>query len=230
MSDPERDARADRALHEARREATAVLFVDVALLAGLAALDKAYGWSIVGLPWWAWLALAAPALLLMVLLLAVPLAELSPGRLRNGGFVLLGLLIASDAIAVGVLLVALAGANAGSLSAGELFAHGMVVWLSNTITFGLLFWQLDEGGPRVRAEQGRTDPDFEFPQDARPRSDWSPRLSDYLYVALTNAIAVSPTDTMPLTRRAKGLMAVESLISYAVVILILARAVNVVGT
>ncbi len=229
-SGPERDARARRALHEARHEATAVLCFDVALYAGLAAVDKAYGWAIIGLPWWAWLVLAAPALLLMVLLLAVPLAELSPGRFRNGGIVMLGLLIAANAIAVGVLLVALAGANAGSLSAGELFAHGMVVWLSTIITFGLLFWQLDEGGPQLRAERVRADPDFEFPQDARQRSDWSPRLSDYLYVALTNAIAVSPTDTMPLTRRAKGLMAVESLISYAVVILVLARAVNVVGT
>jgi hypothetical protein len=34
---------------------------------------------------------------------------------------------------------------------------------------------------------------------------------------------------MPLTRRAKGLMAVEPLISYAVVILVVARAVNVLG-
>jgi uncharacterized membrane protein len=54
-------------------------------------------------------------------------------------------------------------------------------------------------------------------------------LSDYLYVALTNAIAFSPTDTMPLTRRAKGPLAAESLISYVVVILVVARAVNVLG-
>ena len=125
--------------------------------------------------------------------------------------------------------VALAGSGAGSLSAGDLLAHGVVVWLSNIITFGLLFWQLDEGGPRLRAERDRRDVDFQFPQDAVQRAGWSPRLSDYLYVSLTNAIAVSPTDTMPLTRRAKGLMAVESLISYAVVILVVARAVNALG-
>jgi hypothetical protein len=217
------------ALHEARTEAVVVLTVDVALLGGLAAVDVAKGWNIIDLPWWAWLMLAAPALLLIVLLLAAPLAELSPGRVRNVGVGLLGLLVASDAVAVGVLLAALAGSSAGSLSAGELLVHGAVVWLSNIITFGLLFWLLDEGGPRVRAERGRHNPDFEFPQDARQRSGWSPRLSDYLYVSLTNAIAVSPTDTMPLTRRAKGLMAVESLISYAVVILVVARAVNVLS-
>ena len=225
----ELNARDRRALREARTEAVIVLAVDVALLVGLAAIDKAKNWAIIDLHWWAWLLLASPALLLMILMLAVPLAELSPGRVRNAGVALLGLLVVADAVAVGVLLAALAGSNAASLSAGELFAHGSVVWLTNIITFGLLFWMLDEGGPRVRAERGRLDPDFQFPQDTNRRSDWSPRLSDYLYVSLTNAIAVSPTDTMPLTRRAKGLMAVESLISYAVVILVIARAVNVLG-
>ncbi len=225
----ELNARIRRALREARTEAVLVLAVDVALLGGLAALDRAKGWDIIE-PWWVWLVLAAPALILIVLLLAVPLAELSPGRVRDAGVALLGLLAASDAAAVSVLLAALVGSSAESLSAGELLAHGAVVWLTNIITFGLLFWQLDEGGPRMRAELGRLDPDFQFPQDVNRRADWSPRLSDYLYVALTNAIAVSPTDTMPLTRRAKGLMAVESLISYAVVILVVSRAVNVLGT
>ena len=198
--------RARRALREARTEAVVVLAIDVALLAGLACIDKAKGWDIIDLSWWAWLLLASPALLMMILLLAVPLAELSPGRVRNAGVFLLGLLVAADALAVGVLLVALAGSSAASLSSGELLSHGAVVWLTNIITFG-----------------------FQFPQDTVPRAGWSPRLSDYLYVSLTNAIAVSPTDTMPLTRRAKGLMAVESLISYAVVILVIARAVNVLG-
>ena len=225
----ELNAPARRALREARTEAVVVLAVDVALLGGLASIDKAKGWGIIDLPWWAWLLLASPALLLMILLLAVPLAELSPGRVRNAGVALLGLLVAADAFGVGVLLAALAGSSAASLSSGDLLAHGAVVWLSNIITFGLLFWLLDEGGPRLRAERGRTDPDFQFPQDTVRRSGWNPRLSDYLYVSLTNAIAVSPTDTMPLTRRAKGLMAVESLISYAVVILVVARAVNALG-
>jgi uncharacterized membrane protein len=226
---PELNAPARRALREARTEAVVVLAIDVLLLGGLASIDKAKGWEIINLSWWAWLLLASPALLLMILLLAVPLAELSPGRVRNAGVALLGLLVVADAVGVGVLLAALAGSSGGSLSGGELLIHGTVVWLTNIITFGLLFWQLDQGGPRVRAERGRLDPDFQFPQDAVRRPGWSPRLSDYLYVALTNAIAVSPTDTMPLTRRAKGLMAVESLISYAVVILVVARAVNVLG-
>jgi uncharacterized membrane protein len=230
VSRAELNAGARQALREARTEAVIVLALYVALLVGLAALDKAKGWAIVDLPWWAWLLIAAPALLLMTMLLTAPLAELSPGRVRNTGIALLGLLVASDAVGVGVLVVALATSSTNSLSAGDLLAHGTVVWLTNIITFGLLFWLLDQGGPRVRAERGRRDPDFQFPQDAIRGTEWSPRLSDYLYVSLTNAIAVSPTDTMPLTRRAKGLMAVESLISYVVVILVVSRAVNVLGS
>ena len=127
------------------------------------------------------------------------------------------------------MLVTLVSSSTASLGAGELLSHGAVVWLSNIITFGLLFWQLDDGGPLVRAQRERSDPDFQFPQDAVRRS-WTPGLDDYLYVALTNAIAVSPTDTMPLTRWAKSLMAVESLIAYAVVVLVVSRAVNILGS
>ena len=170
----ELNARARRALRAARTEAVVVLAVEVALLFGLASIDKAKGWGILDLPWWAWLLVASPALLLMILLLAMPLAELSPGRVRTAGVALLGLLAAADAFGAGVLLVALASSSAGSLSAGELLTYGAAVWLSNIITFGLLFWLLDEAGPAVlRAERGRPDPDFQFPQDTAPRSGWS---------------------------------------------------------
>ena len=135
----------------------------------------------------------------------------------------------ADVFAVAVVLVALASSEASHISGGDLLAHGMVVWLSNIITFALLFWELDEGGPRLRAERGRRDPDFQFPQDASGDAGWNARLSDYLYVAHQRDRG-SPTDTMPLTRRAKALMAAESLISYTVVILVVARAVNVLGT
>ena len=215
------------ALRRARTEAALVLAIDVALFAGLATADKTQGWNINGHPWWVWLIVAAPALILIALLLFAPLAEMRPGRVRNASVALLGLLAISDVVAVAALLVALASSK--NLSAGDLLAHGLVVWLTNIITFGLLFWQLDEGGPQRRAERERVDPDFAFPQDTMGRAGWTPQLGDYLYVSLTNAIAVSPTDTMPLTRRAKGMMAVESLISYAVVILVIARAVNVLG-
>jgi hypothetical protein len=147
-----------RILREARTEAVVVLALDVALLVGLALVDKAKGWGIIDLAWWAWLLLATPALVLMTLLLAAPAAGLSPGRVRNAGIALLGMLVASDVVGVGVLVVALATSSTDSLSAGDLLAHGTVVWLTNIITFGLLFWLLDEGGPLLRAARDRSDP------------------------------------------------------------------------
>ncbi len=57
--------------------------------------------------------------------------------------------------------------------------------------------------------------------------DWEPRFVDYLYVSFTNAVAFSPADTMPLTRRAKALMALQSLVALSTIGLVIARAVNV---
>jgi diacylglycerol kinase len=52
---------------------------------------------------------------------------------------------------------------------------------------------------------------------------------EYLYVSITNVLAFSPTDTMPLARWAKGMMAVQSLVAVTTVALVIARAVNVLG-
>ena len=78
----------------------------------------------------------------------------------------------------------------------------------------------------------RSRPDFQFPQDENPqlaRPDWSPALNDYLYLALTNSIAFSPTDAMPLSHRAKLFMGIESLIAAVTVLIVAARAVNVLA-
>ena len=73
-------------------------------------------------------------------------------------------------------------------------------------------------------------PDFLFPQMGAPgRASHECRSSflDYLYVSLTNVTAFSPTDTMPLTRAAKTMMAAQSLVALSTAVLVIARAVNV---
>jgi hypothetical protein len=84
--------------------------------------------------------------------------------------------------------------------------------LTDAVAFGLAFWELDCGGPVALARAGR-----------------APRLWDYFYVSLTNATAFSPTDAMPLTRPAKALMAAESTLSAITVLLVAARAVNILA-
>ena len=62
-------------------------------------------------------------------------------------------------------------------------------------------------------------------QVARP--DWRPTFVDYLYVSITNVMAFSPTDTMPLSARAKLLMTVQATVAVSTLVLVVARAVNV---
>jgi hypothetical protein len=56
---------------------------------------------------------------------------------------------------------------------------------------------------------------------------WRPQFADYLYVSLTNATAISPTDTMPLSLMAKFVMGLQSLISLVTIGLVISRAVNI---
>jgi uncharacterized membrane protein len=112
----------------------------------------------------------------------------------------------------------------------ELIGSGVLIWLTNFLIFGLWYWELDRGGPGRRAAGHDGAPDFLFPQmndDGIEPVGWRPTFFDYLYVALTNAAAFSPTDTMPLSVSAKGVMGAQSLVSIVTVGLIVSRAVNI---
>jgi uncharacterized membrane protein len=122
--------------------------------------------------------------------------------------------------------------GARSLTAAELVGNGLAIWVTNVIVFALWFWEFDRGGPASRANNRRVNPDFLFPQMSTPElahEDWEPEFLDYLYVSFTNATAFSPTDTMPLSRWAKMAMAFQSGISLITVVLVIARAVNILG-
>ena len=106
----------------------------------------------------------------------------------------------------------------------------MTVWSTNVITYGLWYWAFDRGGPVRRLQPNPPSPDFQFPQMENPElaaPGWQPELLDYIYVSFTNSIAFSPTDAMPLSRRAKLAMLSESAISALTVLLVAARAVNI---
>ena len=111
-----------------------------------------------------------------------------------------------------------------------LIVAGVLIWLTNFLIFALWYWELDRGGPGVRAAGNDGPPDFLFPQMADDRihpRDWRPNFIDYLYVALTNAAAFSPTDTMPLSAMAKSVMGLQSIVSLVTIGLIVSRAVNI---
>lgn len=112
---------------------------------------------------------------------------------------------------------------------GPLLLGGLALWVTQILLFGVWLWEVDRGGPERRPQR----PDLLFPQmqQAIPGwgRDWQPAFVDYLYVSLTNATAFSPTDTLPLSRRGKALMGLQSLISLTTVALVVARAVNIIS-
>jgi hypothetical protein len=107
------------------------------------------------------------------------------------------------------------------------------LWLTNILVFALWYWRLDGGGPHERARpKGMLSSAFLFPQmlqreGGKARSEWSPEFVDYLFLAFNTSTAFSPTDTAVLSRGAKLGMMAQSLISLAILVLIAARAVNI---
>jgi hypothetical protein len=104
------------------------------------------------------------------------------------------------------------------------------IWLTLILVFSLWYWELDRGGPTIRGHADERPPDLLFPQMATHelgQAEWMPGFVDYLYLSFTNATAFSPTDTMPLTPRAKVLMLVEALASITTIVMVAGRAVNI---
>lgn len=113
-----------------------------------------------------------------------------------------------------------------------LIGSGAAIFVTNVLVFGMWYWELDRGGPLARAHEGGRYPGFMFPQMANPElapPHWAPNFIDYLYVSITNVMAFSPTDTMPLTRWAKAMMTLQALVAVSTLALVFARAVNVLG-
>ena len=187
-----------------------------------------------------------PALVAVILLPLVALAPTKPsqGRLMRALSILLcAVLNFFNVVSVVLLIDDLVNSHARGhgLSAQELLEYGGAIWLTNIIVFALWYWELDGNGPFDRDQYASAcvtpSIDFLFPQmsidpnritGVNPQH-WRPMFIDYLYLSFTNALAVSPTDTMPLTRTAKLLMLGESLISFVTVALILARSVNILS-
>jgi hypothetical protein len=138
-------------------------------------------------------------------------------------------MIASVAFLIGLL-------PAHKESPIELLRSAASLWLTNVLVFALWYWRLDAGGPHARdVRDAHVNGAFLFPQmtmlrrveTATGQRGWSPHFVDYLFLAFNTSTAFSPTDTPVLTRWAKVLMMVQSLISLSVLAVLAARAVNI---
>ena len=175
--------------------------------------------------------LAIIGLVLLVLIVADPgRIDRSTRAVRLLSRLLLGLLALSAAISTALLVHVLVVGGSLTHSATRLLLTGGAVWFSNNIVFALLYWEVDGGGSVARALGSPEYPDLAFPQHMNPDlapPAWRPMFIDYLYLGMTNALAFSPTDVMPLVRWAKLTMLVQSAVSLSLGALVIARAVNI---
>jgi uncharacterized membrane protein len=180
-----------------------------------------------------WALPAIEGALLLTLIIADPGEITRRARwLRVVGLGLVAILGISAMAATSLLIWSLVEGGAETDSAGELLLSATAVWVSNNIVFALLYWELDSGGAAARAHGLSRHPGIAFPQQTSPHlapSGWRPRFVDYLYLGFTTATAFSPTDAMPLAPGIKIAMAIQAFISLAILGLVVAGAVNVIG-
>ena len=217
---------------EARWEAAPVVGLVISLQVVLGIVSRQKGWDLWGLPWWVWLVTVVPETILLVLLAWARARKRleQAGHRRNVALALIATVSLTNALLLATLI--------GSILQGEetdgaqLLMKAAAVWVTNVVAFGLWYWGIDRGGPIVRKRENPPLPDFQFPQLDNPHfapPDWQPQIPDYMFVSFTNSIAFSPTDTFPLTRRAKMLMMSESFISAVTVLLVASRAIGILG-
>jgi len=176
-------------------------------------------------------------LLAIVLILLVP-TVVAHRTGRHSLNHLLGVIINSiiTASMVGSLALLIGGLPSHKEAPRPLLLSAASLWLTNVLTFALWYWRLDGGGPFARRRLGSYGSRaFLFPQMQIERSErsalggqtWSPSFVDYLFVAFNTSAAFSPTDTPVLAPWAKLLNMVQSLISIAIVAILVSRAVGV---
>ena len=195
-------------MREARNDAAPFALAAAATLVALALIARNAGWEYLGQPlWWMWLIVAAPYVFLVATLLLGFKRLVHHDRRRENVIGLLTLVWAFNVFGVVVLVASLIAHSASHITGFQLFASGGAVWFTNTIAFGLAFWEFDCGGPSRRHSRptcvSRTSSSPRTRTPSSPATAGHPRLWDYFYLSLTNATAFSPTDAMPLTRPAK---------------------------
>jgi hypothetical protein len=178
-----------------------------------------------------WLLLAIVLVLLVPLILSHRLGKFALNQ--RLGYVLLGIVTVFLIYSVCALILAMTQHRE---TPPKLLLSAVVLWVSNILVFASWYWRLDGGGPHARAVQpGHTHGAFLFPQmtmdEAERRhagfGDWTPGFVDYLFLAFNTSTAFSPTYVPVLSRWAKGMMMVQSVISLATIALLAARAVNI---
>lgn len=153
-----------------------------------------------------------------------------PHTLKRGLTLLLLIIVTLALIGSLVLLVIkLPDISAQTTQGRSLLRSAAILWLNNILIFASWYWETDGGGPLSRVRKKHKADDFLFPQQQGGNpTGWAPGFIDYLFVAFCFSTALSPADTAPLTRSAKMMCMVQALISMSILVLLVARSVNII--
>ena len=175
--------------------------------------------------------LAATAVLVTMAAVALTPANTLWLRIERMLIMFLGMAYVANTIAELADMIGVITLHPTKSNAFSLLSSSVAIWVANVLAFSLLYWQIDGGGPHARASDPNVKPEWAFPQPAKPEdlpADWRPLFLDYLYLGYNTATAFSLTDALPITRRAKMLMMIESTISLLTMVIILSRAINII--
>lgn len=142
---------------------------------------------------------------------------------------LLSLALLTIELLASILLLVFSLANDTARQASGLLRDTITVALINILVFSLWYWIID--ADPLRAPPVPAGPnDFLFPQygSSLPKfANWQPGYMDYLFLAFTTTTAFGPTDTLPLTHRAKFLMLVQAALSLIIIVVLAGRALSI---
>lgn len=183
------------------------------------------------------------------LVLLIPIIAINPVRLskqtgwsRRASVALTILLAVANHVALVQLVIQLVQAKQDE--DGALLLAATQVWITHVIVYALIYWEMDRGGPVTRTTVARAElpkADIRFPQDedhdaveevakgSSQKSNWTASFVDYAYFSASNTMAFSPPDAMPLTGRAKVLVGLQAFGGYVILVLVIARAVSLLG-
>jgi hypothetical protein len=175
-----------------------------------------------------WLLLVIEAALILPYVIALTTQRNLPhGLIRAIALIMLGL--TTLALAIGIALLVYTLPQPGTKGLILLRSAG-ILWVFNILVFALWYFEIDGGGPLKRHLAAPQATDFLFPQYAPgSNSNWKPQFLDYVFLAFNSSTALSPADTMPLTKKAKALMMIQAIFSLVVIVLLAARAVNILS-
>jgi hypothetical protein len=96
----------------------------------------------------------------------------------------------------------------------RLIETGIVIWVGNVVVFAIIYHLVGER-------------EFAFPQRDPQLAQPPLNFLDYVFLSFTTATAFSPTDTLPLSTRARMFIMFESIVSLLVIAIVAARAINI---